>query len=718
VPAEYEVRILTKSGETRWVDFAAGNIEFEGRPAVLGTAVDITEHKRAAEVLRESEERFRGTFEQAAVGIAHVGPDGRWLRMNARLCDIVGYTESELLARTFQDITHPDDLDADLEYVRQMLDGSIHTYSMEKRYIRKNGSQVWINLTVSLVREPSGRPKYFISVVQDIEARKRAQAALWRAHEELEARVVERTADLAAANRALQEQILERQRAEEELVLLNQRRLDLLESITDGFFALDRDGRFTYVNPGAARLLSVQRQELLGKNIWELFPQAMGTPFYTQYQRAVSEQAALDTEAYYAPLNRWFKAHAYPWREGFSVLFEDVTERHEWEVRATSDILRALNARLRVEEAFPDVAAGLRAIASCDGSILTLFDQDYETAIVVGVDQPALDVAAGSRLRAGDIPAIADVVAGRAHAVPDLAVEAHSPIVQRLYAAGFRSALCVPLHESDRVSGMLTLTWRKLDGPSSVHLPLLGQITDAVALAVEKERLFDQVRSGHERLQALSHRLIEVQETERRHIARELHDEIGQLLTALKLTLDTIDGIPAGPAVSRLHDAQHLVNDLVTRVRDLSLDLRPAMLDDLGLLPALLWLFGRYSTQMNVQVRFEHTGLDRRFPSDIETAAYRIVQEALTNVARHAGVSEATVRVWTDDHALNVQVADLGRGFDLDTAEHAGRTGGLSGLQERGLLLGGQLTVESAPERGTRINAELPLEGRSRSTHA
>ncbi|WP_240324436.1 sensor histidine kinase [Trinickia diaoshuihuensis] len=141
--------------------------------------------EEALQSLRDSETRFRTTFEQAAVGIAHVGTSGRWLRVNQKLCDIVGYTREELLTKTFQDITHPDDLDTDLAQMRQVLDGRLHTYTLEKRYLRKDGSEFWIELTVALVRDEAGLPDYFISVVADISDRKRAEEALRISREEL-----------------------------------------------------------------------------------------------------------------------------------------------------------------------------------------------------------------------------------------------------------------------------------------------------------------------------------------------------------------------------------------------------------------------------------------------------------------------------------------------------------------------------------------------------
>jgi PAS domain S-box-containing protein len=160
----------------------------QGATALVGgMAIDITEEMRTRAVLKESEERFRATFEQAAVGIAMVGPDGRWLRVNHKLCDILGYLPDEMTGLRFQDITHPDDLEADLASVQRLLAGGIATYSMEKRYVRKDRSLVWANLTVSLVRTPQGQPKYFISVVEDITARKAAEEALRESEQRLRA---------------------------------------------------------------------------------------------------------------------------------------------------------------------------------------------------------------------------------------------------------------------------------------------------------------------------------------------------------------------------------------------------------------------------------------------------------------------------------------------------------------------------------------------------
>jgi formate hydrogenlyase transcriptional activator len=146
-------------------------------------------------VLRESEKRFRATFEQAAVGVAHSSLDGRLLLMNQKLCDIVGYTPEEILTKTYQEVTHPDDLEAEMEYARRLLAGEIKSCSYEKRYIRKDGAPIWVNLTASIVRdEETGEPACFVAIIEDISARKTAEESL-RESEEFNRRIVESSSD-------------------------------------------------------------------------------------------------------------------------------------------------------------------------------------------------------------------------------------------------------------------------------------------------------------------------------------------------------------------------------------------------------------------------------------------------------------------------------------------------------------------------------------------
>ncbi|AHY45508.1 PAS domain S-box protein [Rubrobacter radiotolerans] len=138
----------------------------------MHTIVDISERKRVEDALRESERRFRTTFEAAGVGMAHVSPDGSWLRINDKLCEISGYSREELLGLRFQDLTVPEELNASLERIGRMLAGKLGPYTVDRRYIRKDGSRVWVSLSVSLARKPSGEPDYFVCVAEDITERK------------------------------------------------------------------------------------------------------------------------------------------------------------------------------------------------------------------------------------------------------------------------------------------------------------------------------------------------------------------------------------------------------------------------------------------------------------------------------------------------------------------------------------------------------------------
>lgn len=182
-PYEAEFRVVRLDGSVRWVA-AKGTFYYatNGDPErMLGIAVDITERKLS----EESKERFRSVFECSAVGMALVGHDGRWVQVNRALCEILGYSEQELLATNFQSLTYPDDVEADLSYAQKVFTGQLRFYHMEKRYIHKQGHVVWVTLTASGVPDASGKVSYRIAQVQDITARKNAEATLRRDQEEL-----------------------------------------------------------------------------------------------------------------------------------------------------------------------------------------------------------------------------------------------------------------------------------------------------------------------------------------------------------------------------------------------------------------------------------------------------------------------------------------------------------------------------------------------------
>ncbi|MBE9085056.1 PAS domain S-box protein, partial [Tolypothrix sp. LEGE 11397] len=182
-----EYRVVWADHSIHWIS-SSGRAVYDnnGLPLVmLGVLIDISDRKQAEEKLRESEERFRSTFEQAAVGISHVSLSGEFIRLNQKFCDITGYPPTELQKLTFQDITYPDDVVAGLQQSQRLITGEIQTFSLEKRYIRQDGAIVWANLTCSLVRDRLGAPKYFISVIEDISQRKQMEAELQQHQERL-----------------------------------------------------------------------------------------------------------------------------------------------------------------------------------------------------------------------------------------------------------------------------------------------------------------------------------------------------------------------------------------------------------------------------------------------------------------------------------------------------------------------------------------------------
>lgn len=239
-------------------------------------------------------------------------------------------------------------------------------------------------------------------------------------------------------------------------------------------------------------------------------------------------------------------------------------------------------------------------------------------------------------------------------------------------------------------------------------------VTELMRAQEEQKRLLEQVKAGRERLQLLSKKLLDAQENERRHIARELHDEIGQEITGVQMNLQLIEPFVVDPSARiRLEDTTLAIERMLQQIRNLSLDLRPSILDDFGLVPALRWLVERQATRTSLDIQFTADAFDERVPEPVENVCFRVTQEALTNIIRHAHAAHISVRLRHTPADLELTIQDDGIGFDIAlAAERAAQNNsmGLLGMQERVILIGGSIDITSAPQHGTRIHAIVPID--------
>jgi PAS domain S-box-containing protein len=247
----------------------------------------------------------RTAFDQAAIGMALVDLDGRFLRVNAALCALTGYPNGELLAKTVSDVTHPDDLEADLAQTRRLLAGELGTYQLEKRYVRKDGEIVWGRLSRSLVRDGGGEPLHFVSQVDDITSRMLVAS------------------ELAAAER---------------------QRRDLLERISDGFLGLDDAWRIAHANAAAEQFIGRDRSSLVGEGVREVLPPELQSSLLAAHEKAVRGDEPAGIEHYDEALGRWLEVRVHPTATGVSVFLRDVTRRKtlEQELRAAEATYRSL----------------------------------------------------------------------------------------------------------------------------------------------------------------------------------------------------------------------------------------------------------------------------------------------------------------------------------------------------------------------------------------
>ncbi len=548
---QLEHRLRHRDGSYRWISTQALLMrDAHGVPIrMTGSHVDITEQKLAEQALRQSEERFRRYFELGLIGMAMTAPDKRWIAVNDHLCQMLGYSREALMRMSWPDVTFPDDVGKNIDLFERALSGEINGYSLEKRFIHKDGHLVHAVLSCRTIRKDDGTLDYLVVLAHDITDQKRVEASL---------RESEVTLQSFFASAALM--------------------MGVVKVLPDDIVHLSD-------NQATADFFGTTVEALRGRRASRCaVPPDILDLWVTRYHRCIATRAPVPFE-------------------------------YEHEV---------------VRGGIPD----RRVLTATVSFIGTGSDGQARCAYV------AEDITERRRAET-------------------LLRQAHESLEHRV---------------QERTSELVNAT---------------------------------------QRARVLAQRLYEVQEAERRQLAQDLHDEIGQALTALKLNLQQVERDHLGPTTGvELQESIGISDQLLARVRSLALDLRPSLLDDLGLVPALRWYATRQAERMGwaLQLDLPDGMPDLLAPRSI--ACFRVVQEALTNVARHAMAKEVSVTLAVQEGQVRVVVHDDGCGFDIEAmraSAQQGRSMGLLGMEERISLVGGTLRVESTTGEGTSVVFSIPV---------
>ena len=408
------------------------------------------------------------------------------------------------------------------------------------------------------------------------------------------------------------------------------------------------------------------------------------------------------------------------------VLMRDATETKQLESRIAQaeEELSALNAIASVVTKSLDLDIVLRSalettleiMQQSTGGIM-LLDEAGETLTYRVYHGLSAEYAREMRLKLGEGISGRVAQTGKAILIEDLAKYDLSPYRDLISIEGLHPFASVPLRSKEKILGVLNITSHETDRLSQTSFQLLESIAAQIAIAIDNARLYQEVQQKEVIRGELLQDIFTIQEEERKQIARELHDETSQVLASLTGNLEAAAGtLPEheDKTKSLIRKAQTLAIKALDETHRLIYELRPTLLDDLGLIAATRWLITNHLQEAGIKVTFETDGTVRRLAPQLETTIFRVVQEAVINIARHAYSSKASIRLHFKKNLVKVRVKDNGKGFDIDEAiqsKDRPRGLGLLGMKERVELMKGTLYILSNPDgKGTEINIEIPVE--------
>jgi PAS domain S-box-containing protein len=609
------------------------------------------ERAQTAAGLKESEERYRSLFENASLGIGYYTPDGKVIAFNNAAAAQLNGQPEDYAGRSLSDILGEEAGAVYSERIKIAL-GSPGPLTFEDHVALPAGDR-WFVSTFNRIADAAGKIVGIQVISNDITERKRSEEALQNS----EARY-----------------------------------RGLVEGSPDIVWSFSDARGTVYASPRVEAILGYSPDHLY-KNPW-LWNKSIHPGDQDRIAQAIAEFAAgkdLDVEYRIGDASgnwRWFRDRS-------------IGRRMEGEETIIEGISTDITDRVHAEEALREEHANLLAILESTEDLIAVRDRAgrlvFCNTAFAQIARKLFGVEAKCGLKTTD------------YLPPER--QAHWKHVMERVLTGEDYHEESEWDYGNREARSHEIALKPIMKGSDI----IGTVefNRDVTERKQAQRRISRQRSDLERLSA---RLIHAQEEERKRISHELHDEIGQALTGISINLAEIEkGLSpalAQTSSERLVETRSLADRLLEQVREMALDLRPAMLDDLGLVPTLRWYVKRFAKRANIDVDLDVSGFDERPAAEVETALYRVVQEALTNIVRHANASRISVRLGCEDAELSATIEDDGVGFDVQNvpgpeALEAGV--GLTGIQERIASLEGKVNITSRPGQGTRVKVEIPL---------
>jgi len=723
----------------------------------IATAIvrDITDRKRAEEALGRSERKYRTLVETAQEGIGLSDPKENLVFVNQAFADLLGYRKEELLGKNLKEISDERQYVKFKEETEKRKKGGFTKY--EAKLLTKRGKPKYVYISAAPLLDEGGSFIGTLGVLTDLTDIKKAQEYNILLDT---SRSLSRTLKFDRVLKIGAEKMIQTLNADRCAVLLTE--ADRADSVCDvQVYSFKKGGgalghifklRTTREHFSAYKL-SLQKQEYiqifdaridplleLGRKVLRrakinsalIIPILAGKKMLGVFHVGMAKKPrTFSTDEARLALTM---ANQVAVALQNCKLMEDLKKEHSRIIEQAEalkrqtrekDILlrisRALSKTMDLNEVCKVASQVVGSTMGVERCAVTLATPDGNQLEIKGLfykDRTDAGKLIGTKFFWDDIPAMSKAIKkGKPFAINDTSVfSSRSKIREYFLKVGIKSVLGAGMFFGRKLIGLLSITSvKEYRIFTQDEMKLVQTMANQIAVAIENARLLQVVKKYTQDLKDLSAQLMEVQEKERKRIAQELHDEVGQMLQSMKMNLDRIKmNLRSKPQSLNgiedwLLDTEKLLSETIDDIRTITFDLRPSMLDDFGLIPTLRWFIENYSRRSNIKVFLRAKDKRYRFPPNIEITLYRIIQEALTNVAKHAQATETSVMVSQKNSTVILSVRDNGLGFDTDKVLSAPKGMGLLNIKERVDLLGGSFEIISRPRKGTTLTINIPF---------